>query len=74
MNKGKRHTSIWNQKQIPVILRRAGKGEKLRARLPFAEDNRGWLQDSRRTKPVWASQGQYWELPKSWFNDFVERA
>lgn len=68
------HKAIWNQQQIPVILRRAGKGEKLRARLPVADDNQEWLQHGRRTKPIWINSGRYWELPKAWFNDFVERA
>ena len=66
---------VWNQKQVPVVLRRTGKGEKLRVRLPFAHDNRQWLQDGRRTEPTWISEGQaYWEIPKAWFDDFVDRA
>jgi hypothetical protein len=66
---------IWNQKQIPVVLRRTGRGEKLRVRLPFADSNRDWLQNSRRSQPVWIGGTKaYWELPKSWFNDFVDRA
>lgn len=35
---------VWKQKPIPVVLRRNGQGEKLRVRLPFADDNRQWLQ------------------------------
>ena len=68
------HKAVWNQDKIPVVLRRAGKGQKLRTRLPFATDNRAWLQNDRRTNPVWVAKGRYWELPKAWFNDFVERA
>lgn len=68
-------TSVWNQKLIPVVLRRAGRGEKLRVRLPYAEDNRQWLQNDRRTAPEWIGGSEaYWELPKSWFNDFVNRS
>jgi len=50
-----------------------GRGQRLRARLPYAETNRAWLQNGRRTRPIWVSSKQYWELPKAWFNDFVNR-
>jgi hypothetical protein len=65
---------IWNQKRIPVALRRTGQGERLRVRLPFADDNRQWLQDGRRIGPEWIAAKAYWEIPKSWFNDFVDRS
>lgn len=65
---------VWGQSGIPVILRRTGAGQSLRARLPYASTNRAWLQNGRRTKPTWVTGGKYWELPKNWFNDFVERA
>ncbi|MES5481530.1 hypothetical protein QMZ05_02155 [Bradyrhizobium sp. INPA03-11B] len=66
---------VWKQKGISVVLRRAGLGERLRVRLPFADDNGGWLQNGRRTAPEWiGGTAAYWELPKSWFNDFVDRA
>ncbi len=65
---------VWKQKLIPVVLRRTGRGEKLRARLPFADDNRQWLQNGRRLAPEWIGGSQaYWEMPKSWFNNFVDR-
>lgn len=65
---------IWNQKDIPVILRRGGKGQRLRARVPYSEDNREWLQNARRSTPQWIDEHRYWELPKIWFNDFVDRS
>ena len=66
---------VWKQKQIPVVLRRTGRGERIRVRLPFDESNRQWLQNGRRTAPDWIGGADaYWELPKSWFNDFVDRA
>ena len=65
---------VWDQKNIPVILRRTGKGQHLRARLPYAESNHEWLRDRRRVSPVWVSKENYWELPKAWFNDFVNRS
>lgn len=64
----------WNQTKIPIVLRRGGNGEKLRVRLPFADDNYQWLRDSRRIKPEWIASEKYWELPKAWFNDFVDRS
>jgi hypothetical protein len=65
---------IWNQHVSPVVLRRTGKGQLLRVRLPYADANRSWLQAGRRTSPTWISGKRYWEIPKAWFNDFVERA
>lgn len=70
---------VWKQqKEIPVVLRRVGKGERLRVKLPYADNNRYWLRDGRSIKPEWFdAQGDrpgYWELPKAWFNDFVDRA
>lgn len=65
---------VWGQEQTPVVLRRTGKGQRLRVRLPYAETNRQWLQNGRRTSPVWMPRKKYWELPKAWFNDFVERS
>lgn len=66
--------AVWNHARIPVVLRRGGKGQRLRIRLPFAEDNRRWLQADKRTAPVWLSEHRYWEVPKAWFNEFVENA
>ncbi|WP_336079500.1 hypothetical protein [Thalassospira sp. CH_XMU1448-2] len=66
--------SIWNQGAIPVILRRGGKGQRLRLRLPFSVSNRLWLQDGKSTSPNWIADGKYWEVPKAWFNDLVNRA
>lgn len=65
---------VWNQTAIPVALHRTGRGEKLRVRLPYGEDNRQWLQNGRRSTPDWIPKEKYWELPKGWFNDFVDRA
>lgn len=65
---------IWGQKRIPVILRRMGKGQRLRARLPYSDGNRQWLQNGRRISPTWIAREKYWELPKAWLNDFVDRS
>jgi hypothetical protein len=66
--------AIWDQDCIPVILRRTGKGELLRVRLPFGADNRRWLQNERRNTPGWIASKKFWEIPKAWFDDFVNRA
>lgn len=65
---------IWNQKRVPVVLRRTGKGECLRVRLPYGKDNRKWLRNGRRIAPEWNAEKACWELPKAWFNDFVDRS
>ena len=65
---------VWKQQRIPVILRRGGKGERLRARVPYSDDNRVWLQNSRRSSPQWIDKYRCWELPKAWFNDLVDRS
>jgi hypothetical protein len=66
---------VWRQNRIPVVLRRTGKGERLRVRLPRRADDRTWLQNGRRSSPEWFDGNKaYWELPKAWFNDFVDRA
>lgn len=65
---------IWKQGEIPAILRRGGKGERLRARIPEVGDEEEWLQNGRRLSPEWIEEYQCWELPKAWFNDFVVRA
>lgn len=65
---------VWNQHRTPVAFRRTGKGEMLWVRLPYSTSNRQWLQNGRRNNPEWKSVEKYWELPKAWFNDFVDRA
>jgi hypothetical protein len=62
---------IWGQGRIPVLARTRHAG--LRARLPFRSNNRAWLKGERRSKPKWDQQGQYWTVPKAWFNDLVEQ-
>ena len=64
---------VWKQNDIPVIIRRAKTGQKHRLRLPYSDTNRDWLRDGRRDRPVWLADGKYWEIPKAWFNDLVER-
>jgi hypothetical protein len=77
--KDRRLLEVWNQKDIPVILRRGGKGQRLRGRIPYSRDDKRWLQkkwlqNGRRLSPEWIERYRCWELPKAWFNDFVVRA
>jgi hypothetical protein len=49
---------VWNQKTIPVALRRSGKGQRIRVRLPYSKNSRLWLQYGQRLQPAWS------ELPQ----------
>lgn len=64
---------IWKQANVPVIYRR-GTGYPLMIRLPYREDNRGWLKNEKRINPTWVKDKKHWECPKAWFNDLVNRA
>ena len=63
---------IWNQGHIPVIVR-GGRLQPLVVRLPYAQGNREWLQQDRRSKPKWLRAAKTWGIPKSWFEDTVRR-
>lgn len=62
--------TIWEQTSIPVVIRKSGPGPVL-ARLPYAIDNRSWLQAGRRTKPKWNKEHKRWEIPKAWFENLI---
>ena len=63
---------VWDQKSVPVIWRPGGR-EKLKAKVPFAKNNRAWLKGGHRIEPEWSKDKKYWTLPKSWFNDIVNK-
>ena len=65
---------IWKQGAIPVILRRDGYREKLRARVPDSRDDWKWINSLGKSEAIWMVAGSYWELPKKWFNNFVNQA
>jgi hypothetical protein len=65
---------VWNQKDIPVVLRRVEKGEQLRVRLPFSTQNRVWLSTLGKSRPNWEAELECWEIPKIWFNNFVNQS
>ncbi len=71
----KRIRALWNNGKTSVILRRDGKGEKLRVRVANNPTHdylvQGRLMGGRRIRPIWDYQGNYWETPKSWFNGLV---
>lgn len=82
-----RRLRIWKQTEVPVVLRRTGKRELLRARLPgkpkfdycrrtlvyLPIDQQAWLNTFGGRSPTWNEKHKCWELPKSWFNEFVNR-
>ncbi len=74
MAKDPRLLAIWAQSGTPVIVRRTEKGQQHRLRIPFSENNYSWLRDGRPRKPIWDQSRKRWEIPKAWFNDFVQRA
>ena len=63
---------VWRQEVIPVIYRQ-GKGFPLLVKLPNIKENHFWLQNSKRSEPVWDRQYKCWETPKAWFNELVKR-
>jgi hypothetical protein len=62
---------VWNQRAIPVILRRPQ--GPLRMRLPYRASNRAWLRGPGRINPAWKLMGRYWELPRAWFDRLVDQ-
>ncbi len=68
-----RINAVWNQQQIPVIVRH-GKGRPLFLRLPYRPENRAWIKGEKRNNPTWNSAKKHWECPQAWFNDLVDRS
>jgi hypothetical protein len=64
---------IWKQKKIPVVYRQAG-SKPLLLRLPYTEDNRGWVKGDHRNNPEWNSDYKCWETPRAWFENVIRRA
>lgn len=64
---------VLGQTATPVAIR-LGKGQKLQVKVPYAADNRSWLQGEKRTPPIWAPNIKRWLLPQAWFNDFINNA
>src|SRR4051794_23904750 len=62
--------AVLDQTRIPSIMRR-GKGHKLEVRLPYADDNRPWLQQRLKSAPVYDRAVRCWKLPANAFNKVV---
>ncbi len=67
-------TAVWGQKSIPVVWRSGEKGHALLVKLPYRIDNRALLGSLGRRHPEWNDAFKHWEIPKSWFNKFVNMA
>jgi hypothetical protein len=61
---------IWKQGRTPVVYRQ-GNNAALLVRVPFARDNRQWLQGTRRNKPHWDKESLAWIVAKSWLDDVI---
>lgn len=67
-----RAKKAWNNHIIPVVIRRGG-SMALRLRVPKWNENEIWLRNgNRKRRPTWVSEGKYWELPASRFNELVK--
>lgn len=66
---------FYNEDNIPVVWK-VNTAKKLIVRLPYTTSepsNREWLQNGRRHKIEWNRPGGYWEVPKAWFSDTIDR-
>jgi len=64
--------AAWHQTTTPVVVRR--RRDSLRIRLPYDPANRKFLRNGRRSEPRWVRDKGWWEIPRAWFNDFIDRA
>lgn len=65
--------TIWKQGTIPVLFRDAA-ARQLLLKLPYAADNRQWIQAEKVRSPEWNRRFGCWRIPQSWFNEIVRRA
>lgn len=63
---------IWTQTEIPVVFR-GGPVRPLLVRLPFRDSNYSWLRHERRAAPEWLGRYKAWSIPKSWFENTLQR-
>ena len=69
-------SAIWGQSTVPVLAR-PETTPPLFVRLPFASDNRAWLQECGRKNPVLVRGPKtgriHWEIPMAWFSPLIRR-
>lgn len=66
--------SLWHSKSVPMVIRTDKKGEQLMVHLPYAVDNRSWINGLGKSKATYVKSVQGWQIPKSWLNQFVDGA
>lgn len=68
--------AIWGQSAIPVLAR-PEKSPPLFVRLPYAIDNRPWLQACGRIRPVLVKSAKtgrvHWQVPMAWFGQLIDK-
>ena len=67
-----RIADVWRQEKIPVIYKK-GKGEKLKIKLPYTENNGAWIKGAHRNKPMWNRRYKCWDIPQAWFNETIRK-
>jgi len=60
---------VWRQSSIPVIFKR--QRPPLLVKMPYAQNNRVWLQTGRGRKVEWNNKFDCWETPAAWFDSLV---
>lgn len=67
-------TEIWTRESlhIPVIVRKLS--GPILIRLPWRDDNREWLQNDGRIRPLWRKLEKCWECPRAWFERITQQA
>lgn len=65
--------NFWRQTQLPVVFKRQ-RPTPLLVRLPYAVDNKVWLRNGQRNKPVWDKEHRAWEVPQAWFERTIRLA
>lgn len=64
--------AIWRQCEIPVLYRDT-EARRLLLKLPYAPENRQWIQSDKSRNPEWLKRWQCWQIPQRWFNEMVLR-
>lgn len=65
--------TIWRQREIPAVVR-SHKCPRVLVSVPDIKDGDAWLRGEHRGKPLWDTRFKCRTVPKSWFDDVIERA